>query len=137
VLAGIAALLGLAYAFADQRVRVSERARIWTGRSVLARVCVLALTGVAGFFASVEHPVRATQDRWEDFKDINSGASTSSHFGNLGSNRYDFWRVAWDEFERHPLAGIGAYGWGDAYLIHGESLETPHPSHPLALDARA
>jgi O-antigen ligase len=135
VLAGIAALLGLAYAFADQRVRVSERARIWTGRIVLALVCVLALTGVAGFFASVEHPVRATQDRWEDFKDINSGASTSSHFGNLGSNRYDFWRVAWDEFERHPLAGIGAYGWGNAYLIHGESLETPHRSHSVEMDA--
>jgi O-antigen ligase len=45
--------------------------------------------------------------------------------------------VAWDEFERHPLAGIGAYGWGNAYLIHGESLETPHRSHSLELDALA
>ena len=82
-------------------------------------------------------PVRATQDRWDEFKDIDSDASASSHFGALGSNRYDFWRVAWDEFERHPLAGIGAYGWGNAYLVHGESLETPHRAHSLELDALA
>ncbi len=45
--------------------------------------------------------------------------------------------VAWNEFERHPLAGIGAYGWGSAYLLHGESLETPVRAHSLELDALA
>ena len=104
------------------------------GRIVLGLVCVAALAAVVGFFASVDHPVRATQDRWEEFKDIDSGASASTHFGSLGSNRYDFWRVAWDEFERHPAFGIGTYGWGYAYLVHGESLETPQRT-PSKLDA--
>ena len=26
----------------------------------------------------------------------------------IGSNRYDFWRVAVHEFAHHPVAGIGA-----------------------------
>jgi O-antigen ligase len=135
VLAAIGTVVGLAYAFADRRAHVSERVRVLAGRIVLGFVCVAALAAVVGFFASVDHPVRATQDRWEEFKDIDSGASASTHFGSLGSNRYDFWRVAWDEFERHPAFGIGTYGWGYAYLVHGESLETPQRAHSLELDA--
>jgi hypothetical protein len=135
VVAGIGALVGVAYALADRRAHVSIRMRTLAGRVVLGLVCLTALAGVAAFFASVDHPVRATQDRWEDFKNINSGSSASTHFGSLGSNRYDFWRVAWNEFERHPAVGIGAFGWGNAYLMHGASDETPHRAHSLGLDA--
>lgn len=135
VLTGIAILVGLAYAVVDDRLRVTEGARTWAGRVVLGVLCAAAVAGVVAFFLSVEHPVRATQERWEEFKSVNTDASASSHFGALGSNRYDFWLVAWDEFERHPLAGIGAYGWGNAYLAHGESLETPQRAHSVELDA--
>jgi hypothetical protein len=135
LLAGIGALIGLVYALADRRVPVSRRARIWAGRIVLGVVCAAALAIVVGFFVSVDHPVRATQDRWNQFKNVNSEAAVTSHFSALGSNRYDFWRVAWEEFERHPAAGIGAYGWGEAYLIHGDSPETPQRAHSLGLDA--
>ena len=135
VLAGIGALIGLGYALADRRLHVSRQARSWAGRIVLGVVCVAAVVGVVGFFVSVDHPVRAAQERWDDFKNIDSDASGTSHFSALGSNRYDFWRVAWEEFERHPAAGIGAYGWGDAYLVHGDSLETPQRAHSLGLDA--
>ena len=135
VLSGIATLIGLAYALVDHRLRIPAGARTWAGRVVLGLLCAAVVAGVVGFLTSVEHPVRATQDRWEEFKSVNSDASASSHFGALGSNRYDFWLVAWDEFERHPLAGIGAYGWGNAYLAHGESLETPQRAHSIELDA--
>ena len=40
-----------------------------------------------------------------------SGAA--SHFGGLGSNRYDFWRVGLIEFKRHPVQGIGV----DNFLV--------------------
>ncbi|HEU0303851.1 MAG TPA: O-antigen ligase family protein, partial [Gaiellaceae bacterium] len=135
VLAATGALAGLVYAVADRRVRVTEPVRIWTGRIVLGLACTALVAGFAGFVVAVDHPIRATQDRWADFKNVNSDASASSHFGALGSNRYDFWTVAWEEFERHPLAGVGAYGWGNAYLVHGSSLETPHRAHSIELDA--
>lgn len=136
-LAGVAILVGLAYAVVDRRLHVPDAARTWTGRIVLGLLCMALLAGVAGFFASVDQPVRAAQHRWDEFRTVDADASASSHFGALGSNRYDFWLVAWDEFERHPFAGIGAYGWGDAYLVHGKSLETPHRAHSLELDALA
>ena len=47
---------------------------------------------LSGFFAAVDHPVRATQDRWDEFRKLDHDASASTHFGALGSNRYDFWR---------------------------------------------
>ena len=135
VLAGVGTLIGLAYALVDRRLRIPDAARMWAGRIVLGVVCAALLAGVAAFFASVEHPVRATQDRWEQFKNTQSDSSGSSHFGEIGSNRYDFWRVAWEEFERHPLAGIGGYGWGSAYLVHGDSQDIPDRAHSLQLDA--
>lgn len=135
VLAAVGALIGLAYSLVDRRLRIPARAQTWTGRIVLGLVCAALLAGVAGFFTAVEHPVRATQDRWEEFKRLEPDASVSTHFGALGSNRYDFWRVAWNEFERHPLSGTGSYGWGSAYLVHGRSLESPRRAHSLGLDA--
>jgi hypothetical protein len=137
LLAGVGALAGLVYALVDGRLRVPDPARVWAGRVVLGLVCATLLASVVGFFSAVDHPVRATQDRWDEFRRLDSDVSTSSHFSALGSNRYDFWRVAWDEFERHPLAGIGAFGWGNAYLIGGESLETPVRAHSVELDALA
>ena len=135
VLVVAGALAGLVYALGDRRLRVSERARAWVGRIVLAGVCVCVLTGITGFFVSVDHPAASTQARWDEFKRLSSDRPSASHFGSLGSNRYDFWRVAWDEFERHPAAGIGAYGWGSAYLRHGDSNETPQRAHSLEMDA--
>lgn len=134
LLTGIGTGLGLFYALLDRRVRLSAGARTWASRVVLGFACVAVVAGIASYFAAVEHPVGAAQGRWDEFKE-ETDASAASHFGSLGSNRYDFWRVAWDEFERHPVVGIGAYGWGDAYLIHGKSLETPQRSHSLEFDA--
>ena len=137
VLAGVGTLAGLVYALVDRRLRVPDTARIWMGRVALGLVCAALVAVIVGFFSAVDHPGRATEDRWDDFRRLDPAASGTSHFNALGSNRYDFWRVAWDEFERHPLAGIGAYGWGNAYLIHGESLESPHRAHSLELDTLA
>src|SRR5207237_678789 len=51
----------------------------------------------------------------------------------LGSNRYDFYRVALDEFVAHPLVGIGADNFQQQYLRHGRSSETPRYPHSVEL----
>jgi tetratricopeptide (TPR) repeat protein len=43
--------------------------------------------------------------------------------------------VAFEQFERHPLAGIGDRGFGPAYLIHRRSTEVPARAHSFELDA--
>src|SRR6202035_2319323 len=51
----------------------------------------------------------------------------------LGSNRYDFYRVALHEFTAHPILGIGVDNFQQQYLRLGHSEETPHYPHSLEL----
>ena len=72
---------------------------------------------------------------WNTFK---GGYAANSTGGNrlvsgLGSNRYDFYRVALNEFAAHPLGGIGADNFAQQYLAHGRSDETPHYPHSVEL----
>ena len=135
VVAAIGAGLGLAYALVDRRLTLSKDVRRIAGIAVATVAVVVALAGVGLFFASVDHPIRSTQTRWHDFKHLDRESTGSSHFGQLGSNRYDFWRVALDEFARHPVAGIGGRGWDVAYRAHGRSEEGPVRAHSVELDA--
>jgi hypothetical protein len=135
VLAAVATVVGCVYAAADRRIAVPARAARVAGIAVLALIAAGLVAGAAVSAARVDHPVGWTQGRWDDFKHIDTRDPSSSHFGQLGSNRYDFWRVALDEFRDHPVAGIGGRGWAVAYLRHGRSGETPQRAHSLELDA--
>ena len=94
-----------------------------------------ALAGGAGAFAAtVDRPGHFLADKWRSFKTLPSAREGSSHLFSLGSNRYDFWRVALRTFEDHPLAGVGGRGFAAVYLQEGRSIETPQRAHSLELD---
>src|SRR5208282_6780207 len=81
------------------------------------------------------NPVTRVRHGWDTFK---SGYAATNSSGSrltsgLGSNRYDFYRVALDEFAAHPLLGIGADNFQQQYLAHGRSRETPHYPHSVEL----
>jgi hypothetical protein len=64
--------------------------------------------------------------------------SQGSRFGlNLQSSRGDYWRIAWQDFLRHPLDGAGSGGFRHNYLIHrpndGVQPEDPHSVEMLML----
>jgi O-Antigen ligase len=133
----VGAALGIAYAVADRRLELGAARRRLIGRSVLA-LCVAGLAaGAIAFFASVPAPGAWVSRQWTSFKHMHSAQSASSHLTSLGSNRYDFWRVALDETAAHPLRGIGARGFYSAYLEHRRSSETPLRAHSLYLDVLA
>jgi O-antigen ligase len=134
VLTVIGAVLAVAYALIDQRLDVTPRRRVLAARLAAVALVAGVIASAAIFVLRVDHPVRWAGNRWDDFKTMPTAEQGSSHLVNLGSNRYDFWRVALDEFRDHPLAGIGAGGWQVAYLEHGRSNETPRRSHSLELD---
>jgi tetratricopeptide (TPR) repeat protein len=104
--------------------------RIVTATAIATLVLVLA----AGLVAA-GNPVTRVRHSWESFE---GGYSTTATAGNrllsgLGSNRYDFYRVALDEFTGHPLLGIGADNYQHQYLLHGRSTETPRYPHSVEL----
>ena len=137
VVAVVAAVLGAAYALADRRLALDEGQRRFAGRGVLALVVACIVVGVAAFAIEVPTPGSWAAAKWRAFKHPPAAQSGSTHLTSLGSNRYDFWRVAIQEARAHPLAGIGGRGFFTAYLREGHSGETPLRAHSLYLDTVA
>jgi hypothetical protein len=81
------------------------------------------------------NPITRVRHAWDSFKGgyTAEAAGNNRLLGGLGSNRYDFYRVALDEFEAHPLIGIGADNFAQQYLLHGRSDETPRYPHSVEL----
>jgi hypothetical protein len=130
-----AAAIGLVYALADRRVTVSPAAHRVAGIAVLAALAAALAGGIATFLVRVDDPRGWASDRWASFKRLPEQHTGSTHLLSLGSNRYDFWRVALGETREHPLGGIGARGFAPAYLVERRSDETPTRAHSVELDA--
>jgi O-antigen ligase len=109
------------------------RRRIHTGVGALAVAALIAV--VAGGLVAAGNPLTRIRHGWDTFKGGYAADATSGSrlVSGLGSNRYDFYRVALDEFLAHPLVGIGADNFQQQYLEHGRSLETPHYPHSVEL----
>jgi O-antigen ligase/polysaccharide polymerase Wzy-like membrane protein len=113
----------------DRRVQLMSRTV--RAANIAAAVAVFA-AAAAGVYALATVDVAA---KWRHFKagypEQQAGAS---HFSaGLGSNRYDFWRVAVREFRDHPLQGVGADNFANDYVRVRRSSEEPLYPHSLAL----
>jgi len=127
-------LVGALLALLDGRLSALVRARSLSipraNRRAWAVVTVLA---VAAALMVVGNPVNWVNARYDDFKGsgysrVERGSNRFSS-GSLGSNRYDFYRVALNELSGHPLIGIGADNFAVPYLRHRRSDESPTYTH--------
>jgi O-antigen ligase/polysaccharide polymerase Wzy-like membrane protein len=116
-------------------MRLGEGARRRTRIAVRALAAVTLVAVIAGGLGAAGNPVTRLEKGWHSFKGGYSEGKTSGSrlTSGLGSNRYDFYRVALDEFLHHPLVGIGADNFEQQYLVHGRSDETPHYPHSVEL----
>ncbi|HEY2537279.1 MAG TPA: O-antigen ligase family protein [Solirubrobacteraceae bacterium] len=129
----LAILAALAVAF-DRRVAPSATAKRRADRVVAALAVVAAIAGIAiGVVAVHGHVLGRVEHAWNSFANANSGPSGSSRFTALGSQRVDFWRVALDEWDAHPLAGLGQDNFAANYLQHRRTGEEPRWAHSLEL----
>lgn len=104
-------------------------------RVVTALALATLLAVVVGGLAVAGNPIKRVTHAWDSFKGGYSSETTSSNrlLGGLGSNRYDFYRVALNEFVAHPILGIGVDNFSQQYLAHGRSDETPRYPHSVEL----
>jgi tetratricopeptide (TPR) repeat protein len=132
VIAGAAAAL---VALPDRQLRISRVG----GRRIAAALAAAALlagcAGTAVYVAERGSPFTDVAHAWNQFKTKGTPHGRASRLGRLGSNRYDFWRVAWERFTHAPVAGIGADNYQEAYLVHGKSAESPLYPHSVELRA--
>jgi len=131
---GLVVALGAAIERRRSRSAPAAAARI---HRVVGALAVLALVAILiGGVVAAGNPLTRIEHGWDTFKSGSGYAANGS--GNrltsgLGSNRYDFYRVALNEFAAHPLGGIGADNFQQQYLAHGRSDETPHYPHSVEL----
>ena len=113
----------------------SAAARVHRGLAAVAVSLLVAL--LAGGWAAAGDPLARARHAWDTFKSPRGYAANSTTgsrlASGLGSSRYDFYRVALDEFVAHPLVGIGADNFAEPYLAHGRSTETPRYPHSVEL----
>jgi O-Antigen ligase len=130
--AAVAVIVALGAAI-DSRLGEHARRRARLGMRAIAAVALVA--ALAGGLAVAGNPVARLESAWHSFKGgYGTSATTGSRLvSGLGSNRYDFYRVAIDEFLAHPLLGIGADNFAEQYLVHGRSQETPRYPHSVEL----
>jgi tetratricopeptide (TPR) repeat protein len=104
-------------------------------RAGRALAIVAGVAVVAGGLVAAGNPLDRVHTAYTSFKggyESTSGKG-SRLVGGLGSNRYDFYRVALAEFRAHPVAGLGADNFRQAYLVRGTSDETPRYPHSIEL----
>ena len=126
-------VLGTLLAWADSLYRGRGLGR--TQRRVVGTA--LALIGVAGVLAgglvvSKGDPFGFISRQWHGFAHAEA-VYGSSHFTDVGSGRYDYWRVALHAFEHHPIGGLGQDNFGDYYLTMRRTGEEPSWTHSLEL----
>jgi O-antigen ligase/polysaccharide polymerase Wzy-like membrane protein len=127
---------GTLVAALDRRVAVPSRAARRIAVAVVAAAVVAVGAGAA--IAVRAGAPEAVRTGWQQFTHDAPPAAGATHLSaGLGSNRYDFWRVALDAFRAHPVAGIGADNFAAAYARDRRSGEEPRFPHSVELRALA
>jgi tetratricopeptide (TPR) repeat protein len=105
-------------------------------RSVGAFAIATLVVVVVGGLVAAGDPVTRVEHAWNTFRSPRAYAADANGnrlVGGLGSQRYDVYRVALDEFVAHPLLGIGSDNFAEPYLAHGRTEVTPHYPHSVEL----
>jgi O-Antigen ligase len=132
VLAAAAALVPLGL----ERVRLRPPAR----RAFVAGLGLLVLASAAVTLVRLGGPEGAARRAYHAFNApaplVRSDTSTRL-FSLSGSNRSDYWRVAWREWRAHPLLGGGA-GSFQRFWLRNRSADLPaRDAHSLYLETLA
>jgi O-antigen ligase len=136
VLAAIAAV----YAAADSRIEIGAKTAHRASAAVAVALGATALFGAVALLASGPDVGGWVSDRAEDFKtpDYAQLESEPSRFtGDLGSNRYDYWRVSVDVFAEEPLTGSGAGNFIAPYLERRQGEKSTIYAHSIWLGSLA
>ena len=103
---------------------------------VIPVVVVLALAAASA--GRVEHDVSV---QWRAFVHLAepadsrapAGVNSNSRLLTGAGNRYDYWRIAWNAWRSHPVAGLGAGNYARTYYERRATTEAVDQPHSLEL----
>jgi hypothetical protein len=134
VVCGAVFVLGTLLAWVDglwRREPLSAVRRRQIG-AVAATITLAAAVG-GGIAATHGHPWRFVKRQWNGFSHTEKASTNGSHFSDVGSGRYDYWRVSLDALLAHPIGGLGQDNFADYYVTHRRTTEEPSWTHSFEL----
>lgn len=139
LLAGAIAVLLVAAAFVPAGVeRVDLRPS--RTRAVALALALLAVAFVTAALVRVGGPQVAARRAYHAFNapaPLVKGDTSGRLLSLSGSNRSDYWRVAWRQVEDHPLLGGGAGSYQRFWLRHRRADLPVRDAHSLYLETLA
>lgn len=138
-LTSCAFLAGLLFSVLDNGLRAALLRRVRAREVATAALVLIAVVGTVGVLAKVGNPVSYADEKLDEFTDLSASTTSASgtRLGTVGGQRYDLYRIAWDQFLDQPLGGAGEGSYLSAYYEHrrtDRNLNNPH-SLPMALVA--
>jgi O-antigen ligase len=119
---------GVFAALLDNGLR--ERVGIVARQGAAAALAIVGVVAVVGALVAIGNPADYADEKWDEFTSSETNAVTgTTRLGSVGGQRYDLWRVAWEEFQEQPVAGVGegSYEFGYYRLRDTDrNLSDPH-----------
>jgi hypothetical protein len=124
---------GLFFAVYDNGLRSPDLNR--RIRAVSSAALVVLAVGVCTVgLAKIGNPISYANSKLKEFNDVEpTTTGGSTRLGSVGGQRSDLWRVAWDQFKDHPLAGAGAGSYEFAYYRDRHTDRNLSDAHSLPL----
>jgi UDP-GlcNAc:undecaprenyl-phosphate/decaprenyl-phosphate GlcNAc-1-phosphate transferase len=134
---GAAALAGVLWALVGAAVaRLSGEARLRARRAAAWGLAAASVIAVAVVAAAAD-PITKVGDEWDAFTSLQSDSGEASRLASGGGNRYDYWRIAVEQFRDEPLAGVGAGNYETTYYLERRTDEPITQPHSLELQTLA
>jgi hypothetical protein len=129
------AAMAPAVTYATTRISLSRRLR----GLIAVGLAAVAVIGVAAALIRVGGPLTVVGDAYDSLSsDPAADADLNQRLFSLGSRgRVEHWRVAWDTFSAHRVAGTGAGTYEQAWLMRRESDVKVRNAHSLYLETLA
>jgi O-antigen ligase len=119
------------------RTQLSPRLRFQAGVAVAVIVALVPLALLASVATSDRGLTGTISDRVDELTDDRAAPPTGSgRLRSLASERFGYWREAFDAFEERPIAGLGAGSFELARLAHrdgGGGAQRAHGFVPQTL----
>jgi hypothetical protein len=134
VVAAVAA--GLAWGFARHRVDVmTERspAAAQTAARRSAVVLVAFILAAAVVVSATADPLDRARREATAFTELRGPEPGQSRLTSGAGNRYDYWRIAWQQFRERPIRGFGAGNYDATYFKERRTTENVRQAHSIEL----
>lgn len=132
-----ALIIGLLLALLDGGLRASVGNLARARRIAAAGLVVGAIGLVAGGILAAGNPIDFAREKIDEFQAVESRSSDFSRILSTGGQRYDLWRVAFEQFTDAPLVGAGEGSYELAYYADRDTDRNLSDPHSLPLSVMA